>query len=250
MFDINQCYDLFDTEPNTAYFWSGLGKNGESIAADIANKNGGVTLEMLMDKHKDELINAGFEYDKELDRFMFSDENYSDWEKISSAFADQSSGNVHVVLGDNVREDSVWNTKELPALENNKNVEKVISVDPSTGEEKDVLLDKKSTEESSANNDKEKINKENLHKHSNPENSTRRGLKPSPNDNPPSNKGTSSKRGSKPSPTENVPQGKGIERGVKPSDSEISIKAANEASKFSSEQATQNIVIKPNGMGM
>ncbi|MBQ3133570.1 MAG: hypothetical protein IJC17_04785 [Clostridia bacterium] len=148
MFDIDSCYSCFATEPNSAYFWSGLGEKGEDIAANIAKENNGVTLETLMREHKDELINAGFEYDKELDRFLFSPDNYSDWEAISKAYAEQASGEVRAILGDNIRQDSVWNTKEQPALSNNNTVSKIISVDPKTGQEKDVLLDKSAIQES------------------------------------------------------------------------------------------------------
>jgi hypothetical protein len=35
MFNINKVRDLFKTEPNTAYFWSGLGENGSEIAEEI-----------------------------------------------------------------------------------------------------------------------------------------------------------------------------------------------------------------------
>ena len=158
MFDINKCYDCFATEPNSAYFWSGLGENGQDIAAQVAYENGGTTLEMLMDKNKDELISAGFPYDEDLGGFYFSKDNAQDWQAISQAYAEQASGDVHAVLGDTVREGSVWNTKELPALEKNENVDKVISVDPSTGKEKDVLLDKNSATETTTSNFSNTIN--------------------------------------------------------------------------------------------
>ena len=99
-----------------------------------------------MDKNRDDLISAGFTYDEDLGGFYFSKENAQDWQSVSQAYAEQASGDVHVVLGDNVRESSVWNTKELPTLEKNEGVNKVISVDSSTGKEKDVLLDRNSTE--------------------------------------------------------------------------------------------------------
>lgn len=99
-------------------------------------------MEMLMEENKEELINAGFSYDEDLGGFCFSKENAQDWQTISQAYAEQASGDVHAVLGDNVRKDSVWNTNELPTLQKNTNVEKVVSVDPSTGQEKDILLDR------------------------------------------------------------------------------------------------------------
>lgn len=111
MFNINKCYDCFSTEPNSAYFWSGLGENGQDIAAQVARENGGTTLEMLMDKSKEELISAGFPYDEDLGGFYFSKDNAQEWQSISKAFAEQANGEVRAVLGDKVREESVWKTK-------------------------------------------------------------------------------------------------------------------------------------------
>lgn len=148
MLDINKCYDCFSTEPDSAYFWSGLGENGQDIASQIAQENNGTTLEMLMEKNKDTLISAGFPYDEDLGGFYFTKDNAQDWQLISQAYAEQASGNVHAVLGDQVRENSVWNSKEFPALKENSDVDKVISVDPSTRKEKDILLDKNSSETS------------------------------------------------------------------------------------------------------
>lgn len=142
MFDLNQCYSSLATEPDAAYFWSGLGPHGADIAAEIAQANGGTTLEMLMEKNKENLISAGFEYDYSENRFPFSPENKNDWKLISQAFAEQASGEVHAVLGENVRECSVWNTKEFPALSENENVNKITAVDPTTGQDTKVLLDK------------------------------------------------------------------------------------------------------------
>ena len=145
MFDIDSCYGLLASEKDSAYFWSGLGKDGESISTAIANENGGVTLAMLMHEHRDQFIEAGLEYDEDLDRFLIPAENFSDWEALSNAFAEQASGDVHAVLGDQVREDSIWSTKEFPALCENDTITKVTSVDPTTGREKGVLLDRTGT---------------------------------------------------------------------------------------------------------
>ena len=46
MFDLDSVKELFKTEPNTAFFWSGLGENGAEIAKETAKANGGVTLEI------------------------------------------------------------------------------------------------------------------------------------------------------------------------------------------------------------
>ena len=69
MFDLESVKELFKTEPNIAFFWSGLGKNGAEIAKEVAKSNGGVTLEMLMEQNKQKLIEAGFPYDEDFDRF-------------------------------------------------------------------------------------------------------------------------------------------------------------------------------------
>ena len=69
MFDLESVKELFKTEPNTAFFWSGLGKNGAEIAKEVTKSNGGVTLEMLMEQNKQKLIEAGFPYDEDFDRF-------------------------------------------------------------------------------------------------------------------------------------------------------------------------------------
>ena len=72
MFDLDSVKELFKTEPNTAFFWSGLGENGAEIAKETAKANGGVTLEMLMEQNKQKLIEAGFPYDEDFDRFIWN----------------------------------------------------------------------------------------------------------------------------------------------------------------------------------
>lgn len=111
MFDLDSVKELFKTEPNTAFFWSGLGENGAEIAKETAKANGGVTLEMLMEQNKQKLIEAGFPYDEDFDRFIWNGtdpENVKAWQDLSEAYANQASGNVRAVLGDNIRSDSVW----------------------------------------------------------------------------------------------------------------------------------------------
>jgi hypothetical protein len=119
MFDLEKVKNLLKTGPNTAYFWSGLGEEGATIAENIAKKNDGTTLEMIMKKYKQELVDAGFPYDSEYDRFIWDDAdslNKKAWSDISEAYASQTSGNVRVVLGDQVRETSVWINSEMPRL--------------------------------------------------------------------------------------------------------------------------------------
>ena len=131
MFDLDSVRELFKTEPNTAFFWSGLGENGAEIAKEIAKANGGVTLEMLMEQNKQKLIDAGFPYNKDLDDFVFNGsdpENLKAWKDLSKAYASQASGNVRAVLGDNIKPGSVWCTDEMPCLFSTENVTSVQGV--------------------------------------------------------------------------------------------------------------------------
>lgn len=162
MFDINSCYDSFATEPNSAYFWSGLGTQGADIAADIAANNNGVTLEMVMEQNKNSIIAAGFPYNEDLGGFYFTRDNIGDWEAASNAFAKQASGEVHAVLGDKVSDKSVWKTNELPTLSENNKVNKVIAVDPITGTDKDVLLNKKASNVSTSTSTSSNVNSQNV----------------------------------------------------------------------------------------
>jgi len=52
--------------------------------------------------------------------------------QASLFLAQNASGTVRVVLGTDVRADSIWITTELPALISNKNVTKIITIDPMT----------------------------------------------------------------------------------------------------------------------
>lgn len=131
MFDLESVKELFKTEPNTAFFWSGLGENGAEIAKETAKANGGVTLEMLMEQNKQKLIEAGFPYDEDFDRFIWNGtdpENVKAWQDLSEAYANQTSGNVRAILGDNVRSGSVWCQNEIPRLFNNDAVTSIQGV--------------------------------------------------------------------------------------------------------------------------
>ena len=123
MFDLDSVKELFKTEPNTAFFWSGLGENGAEIAKETAKANGGVTLEMLMEQNKQQLIEAGFPYDEDFDRFIWNGtdpENVKAWQDLSEAYANQASGNVRAVLGDNIRSEDELRAvfPEYDSLEN------------------------------------------------------------------------------------------------------------------------------------
>jgi hypothetical protein len=113
----------FSTRSGEAVFWSGLGGEGERVAAEYASKAGGTTLEQLQ-------AARGIK----LPKFKFEDPaSVKAWTDASRAFAEGARGEVRVVLGDSVNPSGIWNTVELPALEANPNVTSIVSVDPSTG---------------------------------------------------------------------------------------------------------------------
>ena len=113
------------TEPNKAYFWSGLGETGAETTASIAKKNGGVTLETIIE-------GQGIKMPK----FDIKNPNAVEaWQEASAVYAKQVSGEVRAVISSNLRPTSIWNTVELPALKTNPNVTKIIVIDPVTLDE-------------------------------------------------------------------------------------------------------------------
>ena len=117
----------FKTAPNTAYFWSGRtdGVGGMDVAAKIAQENGGTTLETVIDKNGVQMP-------------VYNQSNPASvaaWENASAEYAREASGTVRAVIGQNVRPDSIWLTKELPVLKDNPNVTEIIQIDPKTLQE-------------------------------------------------------------------------------------------------------------------
>ena len=123
------------TQPNEAFFWSG--RNAENVgvgpisaggngAADlVAHGSNGTTLEALLDLH-------GIEPPKWSPGDTYS-ENW--WSGVSQLYAENASGEVHAVVGSNLRPGNVWETVELPRLMENPNVTKIVVIDPDTGHE-------------------------------------------------------------------------------------------------------------------
>lgn len=119
------------TKSDTAFFWSGrtgtLG--GQDVAAQIAQQNGGTTLEMLIAQ-------------KGIKMPAWDSSNpavVKAWQQISAQYASGASGTVRAVIGENLRPLNVWETAELPALINNSNVTKIITIDPATGASKVIF---------------------------------------------------------------------------------------------------------------
>jgi hypothetical protein len=122
---VDEIRHLLKTEKSAAFFWSGRTSKGIGVQQDamrIAESNGGTTLEMLLEKRNIKLP----------DWDASNPEVVKIWEDVSAEYAKQVSGEVKVVLGKQLREGNVWQTKELPALKSNPDVTKIITVDPET----------------------------------------------------------------------------------------------------------------------
>lgn len=112
------------TEPNTAFFWSGKtnGVGGQDVAATVAKQRGGKTLEMLIEERGIKMP----KWDAN------NPASVKAWQDISEQFAKGVSGEVRGVIGQNVRDKSIWLAKELPALKANPAVTKITTIDPVT----------------------------------------------------------------------------------------------------------------------
>jgi hypothetical protein len=117
---------LLKSSVNEANFWSGLGRNGDTQAASFTNKNGGTTLEQLLEKNNIEMP----------DYNPLDSTSVEAWEKASELYAEQASGKVNAIIGENMRPDSIWKTYELPALKRNPNVTEITETNSITGEVK------------------------------------------------------------------------------------------------------------------
>ena len=115
----------FGTEKDSAFFWSGRtnGIGGQDVAGEIASRNGGTTLEQLMERRGIELP----KWDADDPQVV------KVWQEASAAYADGAAGEVRAVIGDSLRPGNVWETAELPALELNPAVTKITTIDPVTG---------------------------------------------------------------------------------------------------------------------
>lgn len=152
-FDVDAHRGCFKTNPNEAYFWHGLtdGCGGPENANNIAGKNG-KTLERCMLDHRDELEKAGVRFKDNNDKTVSIDygntigESKQFWEDCSKSFAEQASGNVHVIEGTDSRPNgqsekdypSVYNCVEYPALVQNQNVTSITHIDPATRQQTGV----------------------------------------------------------------------------------------------------------------
>ena len=147
-FDIDAHKDCFKTDANEAYFWHGRtnGCGGQDNSMDIAIHGNGKTLEMCMLEHRDRLEQAGVMFQDKangtvaIDYGSNLDESRRFWDDCSKSFAEQASGNIHVIDGTDPRPNgqaecdfpSTYNRIEHHALEQNQNVNSITHVDPYT----------------------------------------------------------------------------------------------------------------------
>ena len=122
---------LTKTEPDTAFYWSGrdasgvgVGPDGSGVAERFASANGGQTLEQTLMANGVDPLPEWDETDAESVRF---------WEEASGAFAENASGDVRAVVGSDLRPGNIWQTVEIPRLQNNPNVSSIAQIDPDTG---------------------------------------------------------------------------------------------------------------------
>ncbi|WP_139829664.1 hypothetical protein [Mycobacterium gastri] len=124
----DELVELTRTDPDTAYYWSGLdargvsvGPDGSRIAERLAGAANGTTLKMLLERNGMQPIPGWNKFDPELVRF---------WHDAARAYADNCTGTVTAVVGCDVRPDNIWQTVEVPRLTDNPNVTKIVQIDP------------------------------------------------------------------------------------------------------------------------
>ena len=116
----------FRTDPDSAFFWSGRtdGVGGAEVAGRYAQEANGTTLEQLMEQRGVKMP----EWDAD------DPDVVRTWGDASAAYAQQASGEVRAVVGQELRPGNVWETRELDSLKENPHVTRIIRVDPKTGE--------------------------------------------------------------------------------------------------------------------
>lgn len=133
-----EIYEKLKTERDTAYFWSGCHKmdelgnvvsNGDVVAIDIAKSKNGVTLESTIRDREIEL--PAWDFD--------NPDSIKAWEEASSAYAEQVSGDVKAVIGENLRDGNIWENIELPRLMENPNVTSITTISSETMEENAIF---------------------------------------------------------------------------------------------------------------
>lgn len=110
----------FSPGAGKSYFWSGLGPGGANTAGGVARSGGGTTLEMFIESRGIQMP----VWD------AANPASIKAWNDVSRVYAGGASGEVRAVLGNNLRPGNTWQTVELPALQANPNVTRIITVNP------------------------------------------------------------------------------------------------------------------------
>ena len=121
---------LLETPKDSAHFWSGLGRGGDKIAAEIATQRGGTTLELTIKSRGIDMP----PWD------VSNPSSVSAWENASRGYAEGASGKASAILGDSLRPGNIWQTYEMPTLQNNPNVTGIVKVNPITGAEEVIYV--------------------------------------------------------------------------------------------------------------
>jgi hypothetical protein len=118
-----------------AFFWSGRNADGIGVgpesaggsgAADrFASSHNGTTLEGLIESNEVSPPKWSFD-DPAADEW---------WSDVSRMYAGNVQGEVHAIVGSNLRPGNIWETVELPRLIENPNVTRIVVIDPDTGVE-------------------------------------------------------------------------------------------------------------------
>ncbi|WAC93703.1 hypothetical protein [Mycobacterium sp. Aquia_213] len=125
--------ELVSPPPNGAFFWSGRTSEGLGIGPVSAGGNGAADL--YAGSHEGTTLEGLLERNGVVPpRWSFDDPAAQDWwSRVSGMFAENVVGQVHAVIGSNLRTGSVWETVELPRLMDNPNVTRIVIIDPENG---------------------------------------------------------------------------------------------------------------------
>jgi len=115
----------FQTGADEAVFWSGrtAGVGGDDVARQFAARNGGTTLEQLIQARG--IAMPAWD--------AANPASVRAWSDASKAYAEGANGVVHAVIGNDLRPGNIWEAAELPALMSNPRVARIVRVDPLSG---------------------------------------------------------------------------------------------------------------------
>lgn len=131
--------ELLTPPPDGAFFWSGRTSDGVGIGPSSAGGNG--SADLFADSHSGTTLEGLLERNGiSPPKWSFDDPAAEAWwSKVSETYAANARGEVHAVIGQNLRPGGVWQTVELPRLMDNPNVTKIVIIDPETGAETSIF---------------------------------------------------------------------------------------------------------------